>query len=131
VKYLSSRRNFNIVIAEHLRMGRLGERLACRFLIRSGFDILARRYRAGPGELDIVAFEGETLVFIEVKSRATRGFGDPAEFVDWEKQQALRRVAEDFIARHDLGQFAYRFDVVSVLAPGTRDQEITLYRGAF
>jgi putative endonuclease len=117
--------------APHLLSGRRGERIACRFLIRQGFDILARRFRARRGEVDLVALEGETLVFVEVKSRASREFGDPWEFVGWEKQQSLRMAGEEFIARYDLGQYAYRFDVVSVIAPGTRWQEVELYRNAF
>jgi putative endonuclease len=117
--------------APHLLSGRRGERIACRFLLRQGFDILARRFRARRGEVDLVALEGETLVFVEVKTRASREFGDPWEFVGWEKQQSLRMAGEEFIARHDLGQYAYRFDVVAVIAPGTRSQEVELYRNAF
>jgi putative endonuclease len=112
--------------APHLLKGRKGERLACRFLLKQGFDILARRYRSRSGELDIIAYEGDTLVFIEVKTRSSAAFGEPWEFVDWQKQQILRRTAEDFIADHDLGQYAYRFDIVSVL--GT---EATLFKNAF
>ena len=112
--------------APHLLRGRKGERIACRFLLKQGFDILARRYRSRSGELDIIAYEGDTLVFIEVKTRSSTAFGEPWEFVDWQKQQILRRTAEDFIADHDLGQYAYRFDIVSVL--GT---ETTLFRNAF
>ena len=112
--------------APHLLQGRKGERIACRFLLKQGFDILARRYRSRSGELDIIAYEGDTLVFIEVKTRSSAEFGEPWEFVDWQKQQILRRTAEDFIADHDLGQYAYRFDIVSVL--GT---EATLFRNAF
>ena len=112
--------------APHLLRGRKGERIACRFLLKQGFDILARRYRSRSGELDIIAYEGDTLVFIEVKTRSSAEFGEPWEFVDWQKQQILRRTAEDFIADHDLGQYAYRFDIVSVL--GT---EATLFRNAF
>ena len=112
--------------APHLLRGRKGERIACRFLLKQGFDILARRYRSRSGELDIIAYEGDTLVFIEVKTRSSAAFGEPWEFVDWQKQQILRRTAEDFIADHDLGQYAYRFDIVSVL--GT---EATLFRNAF
>ena len=117
--------------APHLLSGRKGERVACRFLMRQGFDILARRFRARRGEVDLIALEGDTLVFVEVKTRASREFGDPWEFVGWEKQQSLRMAADEFIARHDLGQYAYRFDVVSVIAPGTRVQEVELYRNAF
>ena len=117
--------------APHLLMGRKGERAACRYLMKQGFDILARRFRARRGELDLVALEGSLLVFVEVKTRASKEFGDPWEFVDWEKQQSLRFAADEFIARYDLGQYAYRFDVVAVVAPGTRGQEIALYRNAF
>ena len=114
------------MIAPHLLKGRRGERIACRFLLKQGFDVLARRYRSRSGELDIIAYEGDTLVFVEVKTRSSREFGEPWEFVDWQKQQILRRAAEDFIAEHDLGQYTYRFDIVSVL--GT---EATLFRNAF
>jgi putative endonuclease len=117
--------------APHLILGRKGERCACRYLIRQGFDILARRFRARRGEIDIVAFEKSILAFIEVKTRVSRDYGDPWEFVDWEKQQSLRLAGEEFIARHDLGQYTYRFDIVSVLAPGTESQEVILYRNAF
>jgi putative endonuclease len=114
------------MIAPHLLKGRKGERIACRFLLRQGFDILARRYRCRSGELDIIAFEEETLVFVEVKSRSSRKFGEPWEFVDWQKQQILRRTAEDFIANYDLGEYAYRFDIVSVVG-----KEISLFKNAF
>ncbi len=115
----------------HLMMGRLGERLACRYLLRQGFDVLARRYRSRSGEVDLIAFEGGLLVFVEVKTRATKEYGDPFEFVDWQKQQKLRRAAEEFISHHDLGQYSYRFDIVSVVAPGTKKEEISLFRNAF
>ena len=110
----------------HLLAGRKGERLACLFLMRQGFDILARRFRGRHGEIDLIAFEGATLVFIEVKTRGSRDYGEPWEFVDWQKQQILRRTAEEFIADHDLGLYAYRFDIVSVVG-----KEVNLFRNAF
>jgi putative endonuclease len=131
LKWFGCERNVKGMLAEHLRQGRLGERIAGRFLIRQGFDILARRFRGRAGEVDLVGFEQETLVFVEVKTRASREFGDPWEFVDWQKQQSLRRVAEEFIARYDLGQYAYRFDIVSVVAAGTSEEEISFLRNAF
>jgi putative endonuclease len=117
--------------ASHLLQGRRGERIACRYLLRRGYDILARRYRASCGEVDLIAFYGELLVFIEVKTRASRDFGDPWEFVDWEKQQRFRRAAEEFIARYDLGAYAYRFDIVSVVAPGTPLESVSHFPNAF
>jgi putative endonuclease len=110
----------------HLLQGRRGERIACRYLLRQGFDILARRYYTRSGELDIVALEQNTLVFIEVKTRSSSEYGEPWEFVDWQKQQILRRTAEEFIADYDLGQYAYRFDIVSVLG-----KKAILFRNAF
>jgi putative endonuclease len=117
--------------APHLMLGRLGERIACRFLMKQGFDILARRFQARRGEIDLVAFEGPILAFIEIKTRTSRDFGEPWEFVGWEKQQSLQLAANEFIVRFDLGQYTYRFDVVSVIAPGQKNQEIALYRNAF
>jgi putative endonuclease len=126
VKSVASLSNSIAMIAPHLLQGRKGERIACRFLLKQGFDVLARRYRSRSGELDIIAFEKETLVFVEVKARSSKKFGEPWEFVDWQKQQILRRTAEGFIADHDLGQYAYRFDIVSVVG-----KEVSLYRNAF
>ena len=112
--------------ASHLLRGRRGERTACRLLLRLGFDILAWRYRNRSGELDIVALEEDTLVFVEVKTRSSRHYGEPWEFVDWRKQQILRRTAERFIADHDLVQYSYRFDIVSVVG-----DKAELFRNAF
>jgi putative endonuclease len=112
--------------APHLQQGRRGERIACRYLLRQGFDILARRYCTRSGELDIVALEQDTLAFIEVKTRSSSEYGEPWEFVDWQKQQIMHRTAEEFIADYDLGQYAYRFDIISVLG-----KEVTLFRNAF
>jgi len=117
--------------AEHLLQGRKGERIACRFLMRQGFDILVRGYRKGHGELDIIAFENEILVFIEVKTRSSQKYGEPWEFVDWRKRQILQRTAESFIADNDLGHYAYRFDIVAVLIPKGSKEEVQLFRNAF
>ena len=94
--------------------------------MRDGFDIIARRWRGRRGELDIVAFEGDLLVFLEVKTRSSAQYGEPWEFVDPQKQLILQRSAEEFIAEYDLGRCAYRFDIVSVTG-----KEATLYRNAF
>jgi putative endonuclease len=117
--------------APHLLEGRLGERRACRYLMKHGYDILARRFTGRGGELDIVAFDGAVLVFVEVKTRASADFGQPWEFVDWQKRQKLLRTAEEFISRYDLGQYSWRFDIVSVTAAGTPEESITLLRDAF
>lgn len=117
--------------APHLLRGRKGERIACRYLMQRGYDILARRYRNGAGEVDIIAFEKETLAFVEVKTRSSRHFGEPWEFVDRVKQVRIRNTAEKFIADNDMNRYAYRFDIVSVLLTPESKAEIRLFRNSF
>ena len=105
--------------------------MACRYLLGQGFDVLARRYRGRSGEVDIIALEGDILAFIEVKTRSTKDFGEPWEFVDWHKQQMVRRTAEEFIGLYDLGQYSYRFDIIAVLVLKKSSVQVTLYRNAF
>jgi putative endonuclease len=103
-------------------VGRFGEQLAVTYLIDAGLTILERNWRCASGELDIVARDGEALVFVEVKTRSSVGFGDPAEAVNVAKANRLRKLALLWLAEHrDPGWFwsQLRFDVVSVvrLAP--------------
>jgi len=111
--------------------GRRGEDLAHRFLRRHGFTIVARNYqrRAGAGEIDLVAWENDQLVFVEVKTRATSEFGMPEEAVDSEKQVYLVRAARDYLRRANIDWDAVRFDIVSVLL--TNPPGIRLIRDAF
>jgi len=97
--------------------GRLGEDLAHRYLRRRGLTIVARRYRppAGGGEIDLVAWQGETVVFVEVKTRATAEFGTPDRAVDREKQSYLRRAGRDYARRAGIDWSRVRFDIVSVV----------------
>ncbi|PZS14884.1 MAG: YraN family protein [Pseudonocardiales bacterium] len=103
-------------------VGRFGEDLAATYLSDAGLTILARNWRCSDGELDIVARDGEVLVFVEVKTRSSTAFGDPAEAVNRVKADRLRKLALRWLAEHR--EIAYwsqlRFDVVSVLrlAPG-------------
>lgn len=93
--------------------GRESERAAVRLLKRSGFRILATNYRAPHGELDVVALEGDTIVFVEVKSRADRGHGDPGEAVDREKRGRMARAATHYLTRFGLEERECRFDVIA------------------
>ena len=97
--------------------GRLGEDLAHRYLQRRGCTIVARRYRprAGGGEIDLVAWQGETLVFVEVKTRATAEFGMPDRAVDAEKERYLRRAGRDYARRAGIDWSQVRFDIVSIV----------------
>ena len=97
--------------------GRLGEDLAHRFLRRHGCTIVARRYRpaSGGGEIDLVAWQGETLVFVEVKARDTAEYGTPDRAVDAEKERYLRHVGRDYARRAGIDWTRVRFDIVSVV----------------
>jgi putative endonuclease len=97
-----------------LAFGLEGENLACDALERLGYAIVTRRYRTSHGELDIIARDGEYLVFVEVKARDGSSFGDPEEAVTAQKQQRLVWMATDYLARQGLDNVACRFDVVGV-----------------
>lgn len=100
-------------------LGRYGEQIAVDRLIDSGLDILDRNWRCPAGEIDIVALDGAALVFVEVKTRSSLAFGDPAEAVSRVKAARLRRLALHWLADHpDRHSEVLRFDVVSVLRGG-------------
>ncbi len=113
-----------------LPLGRRGERAAEKHLRRNGYRIVARNFRAVGAEIDLVAMDGETLVFVEVKTRRSLAAGAPEEAVDERKQQRLRRAAEVFATRYRAEDTEMRFDVVAVDASGKR-LEIELLRNAF
>jgi len=95
--------------------GLLGEKAASRYLKKQGLKILVRRYRCRFGEIDLVARDGDTLVFVEVKLRASRSFGDPSQAVTPEKQKHMSRVALDYLRRLNHPHIPVRFDVVEVV----------------
>lgn len=99
-------------------LGESGEEYACGELRRRGYAILARRYRTRHGEIDIIARDGEVLVFVEVKTRSTEAFGSPLEAVSRAKQRKVVRMAADYVGRSRLSGVACRFDVVGVVFGG-------------
>ena len=115
----------------HLHTGRRGEEEAYFYLRRQGYVVIARNYRSprSRSELDLVGWEGETLCFVEVKTRSTRDFVPAEAAVDGEKQRDLSRVAREFLRRMK-GAPPVRFDVVSVYFAGDR-AEMELYKDAF
>jgi putative endonuclease len=95
-------------------LGKVGEDIACRELERRGYAVLARRYRRGGGEIDIVARDGATVVFVEVKARDSREFGDGAEAVTTWKRRRIVQAAMDYMMRNIGHECACRFDVVAI-----------------
>ncbi len=100
----------------HRNLGQHGEDLAHRYLRRHGFTVVARNWRPpqGGGEIDIVAWEGEWLVFVEVKTRAADSLSAPERAIDSEKMIALRRAARDYIRRSGAEESQVRFDAISI-----------------
>ena len=111
--------------------GRRGEDLAPRFLRRHGLTIVARNYRSrsGSGELDIVAWERDTLVFVEVKARASADYGSPDRAVGWQKEKDLRRAAGDYLRRSGTAWGHARFDLLNIIL--TEPPEIEWVKDAF
>ena len=94
--------------------GRHGEDLACEYLKGIGYKILARNYRIRGGEIDIVAKDGEYLVFVEVKSRWSHEYGLPVESMTSWKIKALLKTALFYVQKISWGEGPYRLDFVSV-----------------
>ncbi len=109
--------------------GRRGEDLAHRYLESRGYVVVARNWRGAGGEIDIVAWDRERPVFVEVKSRASEEFGSPDRNIDTEKRRALERAAREYCRRAGIDPEAARFDVISVLLGET--PRITQQENAF
>ncbi len=112
--------------------GSRAERAAVRFLRRQGFRIVRCNYTCPHGEIDVVAVDGETVVFVEVRSTATGDPGRPAASVDDVKQRRLTRLALHFLQAHRLLDRPARFDVLAVSWPaGQREPLVVHHRHAF
>jgi putative endonuclease len=109
-------------------VGRFGEQLAADHLVAAGLRIVERNWRCSDGELDLIAIEGATLVFVEVKTRSSLAFGDPAEAITHAKAARLRRLGARWLAEHpEQRRGDVRFDVVSIVRVGPSVRHI---RGA-
>lgn len=113
-------------------LGERGEAVAAKYLKRLGYKIVARGERGRLGEIDLVAVDGRTVVFIEVKTRQSQDAGHPADAVDADKQRRLTRLAMAFLKRHGLLEYPVRFDIMAVTWPANRRRPtIEQFCGAF
>jgi len=118
--------------AKPLSFGQRGEDAAARFLKRKGFRILERSHDSRLGEIDIIAVDDRTIVFVEVKTRANTDAGHPTEAVDALKQRRMTQAALAYLKSKRLLESAARFDVVAVTWPAeSRRPTIEHYRSAF
>jgi putative endonuclease len=111
-------------------IGIVGERSAIGFLLKAGYKILDGNFRSGHGEIDIVAHDGNELVFIEVKTRHGGGFGSPEEAVTEKKQRLLRRTAEGYVREKGIENVSCRFDVVAITLEDGK-AKLVHYKNAF
>lgn len=109
--------------------GDWGEQLAAQHLVAQGYRIVERNYRCRRGEIDIIAEDGGVLCFVEVRSVASRAFGDPLETIKPAKQRRILLAARHYITTRRIRDKAIRFDVVGVVHQP--ELEIRLVRGAF
>lgn len=110
--------------------GAEAERLAAEFLSSKGMKILQRNYRYERGEIDIVAEDGDELVFVEVKWRRNSSFGEPEDAVTPEKQEQIMKVAEGYLFEHGAEDRPCRFDVITV-SDKSGNRVLTHYVNAF
>lgn len=114
-----------------LSLGARGELEAERFLLRKGWLIISRGFTTESGEIDLIAVDGKTLVFIEVKTRSSVDKGLPIDAVDDEKIRRICQVAEQFYYRHQLEGTSVRFDVISILWEEESGPQVKHYQNAF
>jgi putative endonuclease len=112
-------------------VGAYGERVAARTLVDAGMLIIDRNWSCTSGELDIVARDGQTVVFCEVKTRRTGTYGEPVDAVGAEKLRRLRALAAIWFAAHPEVRGEMRFDVISVWPQPTGPASVEHLRGAF
>ncbi|MEA1964278.1 MAG: YraN family protein [Candidatus Aerophobetes bacterium] len=119
-----------IFILQRKELGKRGENSAVKFLKGKGYEIIERNYRCPVGEVDIVAKDKRTLVFVEVKTRTSTNFGLPEEAISYRKRQHLSRIASFYLVYHKIKEANCRFDVVSVLM-SDKIKDIHLIKNAF
>jgi putative endonuclease len=117
----------------HLELGRRGEEAAFFYLRRHGYTVVARDWRSGKarGDLDLVAWENNTLCFIEVKTRSSRNVATAESAIDEDKVRLLRRLARQYLLALPVEPDHVRFDVVSIYYGAEEKAEMELFRDAF
>jgi len=109
---------------ERISLGKHGEELASEFLESAGLRIIVRNYRNKTGEIDIIARDQETLVFVEVKTRKSLTYGQPYEAVSRKKQKQICRLALYYMTRNKHHDQAVRFDVISIVMTSNENPKI-------
>jgi putative endonuclease len=112
-------------------LGRSGEDIALQYLKKKKYTIAEKGFRFLRGEIDIIALEGDTLVFIEVKTRKSVDFGQPEESITPAKRRQLRRVAQGYLLRKNIQDVECRFDVLSITYDEEKGYTVNHIKDAF
>ncbi len=112
-------------------LGKKGEELAVSHLESLGYKTVERNFRCRLGEIDIIAYHGKTLVFVEVRTRKSCQFGSPLSSVTYRKQKKLITLAKFYMKKHRLFERVARFDVVGIILDKTGNVSIELVQNAF
>ncbi len=112
-------------------LGKSGESVALAYLKKKKYHILKKGFRLFRGEIDIIAYDRSTLVFIEVKTRRSTHFGLPEESVTHSKQQQIKKIAQGFLTLNNLNDVECRFDVLSLLFDGNNGYLLKHIKNAF
>jgi putative endonuclease len=113
-------------------LGKLGECFANNYISENGYSPLEKNYRTKLGEIDIIAKDGDYIVFIEVKARKSIKFGYPREAVDYRKQIKIKNIANIYLAKNNKFNSHIRFDVIEIMLNSNNDlSSITLLKNAF
>ncbi|KUO74907.1 MAG: hypothetical protein APF77_06510 [Clostridia bacterium BRH_c25] len=112
-------------------LGAFGESMASAYLTECGYRVLERNFSCKAGEIDIIAIQGDTVVFIEVKSRSSVKYGQPSEAVSIPKQRKIVKTALYYMQKNKLLDYMCRFDVIEILFDEENNQQINLIKDAF
>ncbi len=113
------------------KLGNRGEKIAAKFLRKQGYRIIEKNYHSRLGEIDIVAKEDESIVFVEVKTRRSTDFGLPEEALSYDKRRRLSKLALGYLAHRRIKDTNCRFDMVSILMDTKKVKHIKLIKNAF
>ncbi len=117
-------------MAKHLETGLRGERYAVDFLLKKGYKILERNWRHKKAEIDIIAMDGDILVFVEVKTRSSDLWGEPADFVTTRKMELMTDAMGAYMDKID-HDWEVRFDIIGVILHQNRHHELQHFEDAF
>jgi len=101
------------ITKKHILTGAYGEVLARRFLLKKGYKIIKKNYKNKVGEIDIIAMDGDKLVFVEVKTRTGDTFGSPMDAIDYKKKRKMIATAQSYLKDKDI-EYGVRFDIIGV-----------------